>query len=371
MTQDAEWDPAANGGAGGWVHRTPDAPGSGGSEPAPPTRESKPLAPGRGVHDAPTVIRDHHGLPPVVPPRADVPPPGQLPGQSFPPPPSAAPLPLSSAPLSSAPLPSAPPSSAPPPPFTAMPPGGAPSAAAEPPEKSPRPVGILVLIGVVVGLLLATGAVFAGLLLNRTHGDRTVAASVPPSGGTATGSPSDGAGAGPSSQITADDVSGTQSATTTAPAATGTTDPEGRAANDGTTAIDASLADSALAPTAAGVMTEFFTAINNRRLTDAYAKYTPAQRQRMGSYASWVAGYDSTHDDQITLVDLTDLGGGRMIAHIRLRSQQEPAKAPDRRSGCLRWRLAYTLVPASGGRHLIDEVHPDVPGTQQAYSPCT
>lgn len=137
----------------------------------------------------------------------------------------------------------------------------------------------------------------------------------------------------------------------------------------GTVVVADALSGSAEAQDVAATMSEFYTAINERRLRDAYALYSSAQRRKLGAYSSWAAGYSSTSDDEVTLVDLSSAGSGRVVAHVRFRSQQDPADSPDGMSSCLWWQIAYTLVP-SGGGYLIDEVHPDVPAPQKAYSSC-
>jgi hypothetical protein len=120
---------------------------------------------------------------------------------------------------------------------------------------------------------------------------------------------------------------------------------------------------------AAGVLTRFFTAISRRRPRDAYALYSAAERNRQPDYPIWAAGYASTSYDEIVLTRVQRTAGG-VVAHLRLRSRQRPAQAPDHASGCLLWGLAYRLVRGNVGPYRIDQVEPDLPEAEQPYRPC-
>jgi hypothetical protein len=347
----AEWDPTANGGGGGWVVR--HAPGDTGATPseatststsgaaspevAPtqPVRSSKPTLPDWLVEAAAKSAQPTVPVASPMPPRPTAPPPTSFPS-------------LTPAPLELL--------------------GDVPPVPPAPPARSGRSKVVAIVAAIAVVSAAATGGIV--YWLTRPSGDdrasTTPAATVVPTeaSGDSDLTPSDE----PTTVPTPTPSELATESAASVPAESPSADASPAPALGKVTLTD-SLTGSTQALAAAGTLTQFYTAINERRLSDAYALYSAAQRKKLGGYQSWAAGYASTADDQVTMVGLTAGSRGRVIAHVQFRSQQAPTDSPDGMSSCLWWRIAYTLVP-SGVAYLIDEVHPDVVAPQKAYTSC-
>jgi hypothetical protein len=101
-----------------------------------------------------------------------------------------------------------------------------------------------------------------------------------------------------------------------------------------------------------GVLTAYFTAINERD----YPAYRATLVRRPGvaqTEADFRRRYRSTRDSDVRLLGLRSGEAGSWVASVAFTSRQDPVDSPDGRSTCLRWSIAFPLVP-SGDDLLID-----------------
>lgn len=101
-----------------------------------------------------------------------------------------------------------------------------------------------------------------------------------------------------------------------------------------------------------GVLGTYFAAINRRD----YRSYRTTLVDRPGrahSEAEFRRRYRSTTDSGVRLLGLRAGDGGSWVASVGFTSRQAAVDSPDGTSTCLRWSVAFPLVPTADG-FLID-----------------
>lgn len=90
------------------------------------------------------------------------------------------------------------------------------------------------------------------------------------------------------------------------------------------------------------VLTQYFTAINRRD----YARWLAALVPNSDRNRRRFAGYRTTHDSEIRLLDVQLEQNGQIEASVGFISHQAPPDGNGHR--CWRWSIAYSLVPYRG-----------------------
>jgi hypothetical protein len=111
------------------------------------------------------------------------------------------------------------------------------------------------------------------------------------------------------------------------------------------------------------LLQQHFNAINKRDY-EAWQKTVTRQRSAGSPKQGWREDYGSTTDGSILVhrIEPTTTGSVVLISFISI---QNPTLAPDRQSGCLRWRVGY-LVIRDRGELRLGLSDP----TASQYSPC-
>jgi hypothetical protein len=183
---------------------------------------------------------------------------------------------------------------------------------------------------ILAGSALLAAGIGAGYRAGLAAGDRAAA------------SPTDAPGAaGPST-----------AETTGTTGATGTALPTGGPSRSGIVEVAPALVGRPETAAVVGVLTAYFTAIN-RRDYPAYRATVVMRPSVPQSEPDFRRRFRSTRDDDVRLLGLRPGDGGSWVASVGFTSRQDPADAPDRTSACLRWSIAFPLVPAGDG-FLID-----------------
>ena len=95
------------------------------------------------------------------------------------------------------------------------------------------------------------------------------------------------------------------------------------------------------APEVVELLTAYFTAINNHDYDSYQAQHTRAA-QATTSRRSFVSGYRSTADSEITLLGLSTATDGRMLAQVSFVSSQNAEDGPGGQT-CTRWTVGKFL----------------------------
>lgn len=95
-----------------------------------------------------------------------------------------------------------------------------------------------------------------------------------------------------------------------------------------------------------------FNSINLKRY-DRWKTTVVPEKQRRQPESAWRDDYESTRDGSITVRRLVPGPRDSLRVMLSFTSTQDPADAPpSMRVECLRWRVVYPIVRASGGLRL-------------------
>lgn len=198
------------------------------------------------------------------------------------------------------------------------------------------------LVGVLLICLLAGGV--GAYLIGRHNAGNAAAGepSTPTDGGSSTPDPTTTAESQPSSApatsepIDPPTTDGVSEPLTTAPSEA-TTPPS---AESTTVVLAGVAADDPQAEEIRELLQRYFDAINNRDYRQWASTVTKEQSAAIGS-DRWKEEYSSTADTQIFVIVIND---EPRQAQLTFRSRQDPAKAPDKKSECVRWEVTLPLT---------------------------
>lgn len=122
---------------------------------------------------------------------------------------------------------------------------------------------------------------------------------------------------------------------------TTTTAPPPVELGNATVAVAPEAADNPSTRAIVALLTDYFTAINDRNYTTYRQLHTRAVRAKM-TLSEFVNGYRSTQDSQVLLREVGTAEDGRLLAVVDFVSTQEPADGPDHQT-CTRWSTGKFL----------------------------
>lgn len=196
-----------------------------------------------------------------------------------------------------------------------------------------------ILVGVLLICLLAGGA--GAYLIGRQIADNAAAGEpITPTDG---GSPAPDSTTPPASQQSPDTATSEPPPTTddaTEPTTTAPSEATSPSAESSTVVLAGVAADDAQAGEIRALLQRHFDAINNRDYEQWASTVTEEQSAALGS-DRWNEEYSSTVDTQIFVIVIND---EPRQAQLTFRSRQDPAKAPDKKSACVRWEVTLPLT---------------------------
>lgn len=133
----------------------------------------------------------------------------------------------------------------------------------------------------------------------------------------------------------------------------------------GQVTVTAAASQDENASSVATFLDSYFNAINTRDYPSYISMLSPQAQQGLTA-KQFDSGYRSTVDSAETLVSISVVTNGDLVAAVTFTSHQNPVDSPDRRQSCTDWNISLFLEQDGRG-YLIDR---SPPGYHASYNAC-